>query len=530
MSGGPTQRPDQAAIDALAPRLVELAGSPEESAEKAEVRAWAMANVAGLAGLPVMQLPFTSVAAHILASFGKINEAFVLAVASVRQHGLDRLCVDAIARVREGMLRGAFDAVFAKRPDLAKAQLSFMIERLGDVIDLIDERAGLRLLSEIEQIAAARSGLRGLDGRPTLIKLGVWGDAFIESAARNVLSTCLAPGNVPALRSFGPLIFHLHTRERHVDQLRALPAMRELARHAEIKIDLVPETFFIPTHMWGMGFWNRSILAMIEYDSLMYARQIGADMICLGADMVLSDGCLTAAKEKLAAGYDMFLMMPALRMIEDKASLVLQRHRQGAALTIPAEDLYRLSLEALHPVMLLQFMRRTPQRFPADPHQFFFTSARGFSAHTFQWHPLAFSARVVPENIGFDGQTIDCRFPSDLLVGKDRARASYVYQHPPSHGYLATVDNSQSVAAFGNFEMSPAGVVRSIDKWINRAEDFGHFAWALRQRTQFVVPPDLRLELPADCCDEDSAIEGIVAGMEGLRPEISRRIARYAAA
>jgi hypothetical protein len=518
-----------AAIDSLSARLIELANMPGETVEKTGVRAWAQKNVPGLAGRDIASLPFTSVAAHMLASFGKVNEAFVLSVASVRRGSLDDLSAAVIGRVREAVLRGAFDAVFAKRPDLARAQLSFMVQHLGDAAALIEEHAALHLLSELEAIAARRAGQQPLDGRPTLVKLGVWGGQFIDSAERNVLASCLAAGNVPALAEFGPVIVHVHTSGRDAERLRSLAAIRELARHAEIKIDIIPEKFFIPSHKWGLGFWNRTILAMVEYDSLMYARQIGADMVCLGADMVLSDGYLKAIKDKLAAGYELFLMS-ALRVTDEKISPLLAAYRQGSRLVIPADMLYRLSLEALHPAMHQQFMRRAPQRVGADPHQFFFTRADGFSAHAFQWHPLAFSARTVAEDVGFDGQTIDARFPSDLLVGKDRARACYLDVDPPANGYMVGLDSAAGIARFGNFEVSPVGIVRSLEKWINRVEDFDHFEWMLRQRAVYRVPPDVRVELPNDCPDEDSTVEKIVAGIEAVRPEILRRIGRYARA
>lgn len=524
------QRHDQSSTDAFSARLIQLVHSPLETPEKATVRAWAQTKIPELAGAPIAQFPFEAVVAFILSHLERLAEALAVSLLSIQKHGRDELGDKAINHVRSRLLRQAFDAVEAKRSDLARAQLLRMIEVLDGAATTIEERSGLDLLSAIAAIKGSRAAVQLVEGRPTVAKLGIWGDSFVESAARNVLASCLAPGNAPALARFGKLIIHLHTRERHVEQLRSLPAVRELLRYAEIKIELIPENLFIPSHMWGMGFWNRCLLAMVEYDSLMYARQIGADMVCLGADMVLSDGCLKAAKDKLAAGYDIFLMSPALRMIDEKAAPLIQRYRRGSELVVPADALYRLALETLHPGTFLQFMRRDPQRLAADPHQFFFTTTDGFAAHTFQWHPLAFSARSVTEDIGFDGHTIDCRFSSDLLAGKDRIRASYVYQDPPRDGYVVTVDSMRNVAEFGDFEMSPRGAVRSIEKWINREEDFDHFEWALRQRTEFRVPPGVRLVLPTDCPDEDKAIETIIAGVKNLRPVISRRIKGYAEA
>jgi hypothetical protein len=232
-------------------------------------------------------------------------------------------------------------------------------------------------------------------------------------------------------------------------------------------------------------------------------------------------------KGKLAAGCEAYLMS-SLRAADEIISPMLDRYRDGSSLSVSADTLYRLSLDAFHPVLFQQFMRRKPQKMPADPHQFFFTCAGGFAAHAFQWHPLAFSARSVPENIGFDGQTIDCRFLSDLLIGKDRAAACYLEREPPGAGYMVGLDSARGIATFGSFEVSPAGVVHSLDKWINRTEDFDHFEWMVRQRAHYRIRPDVWLELPGDCSDESGAIDEIIRGIERMRPGISERIARYA--
>jgi hypothetical protein len=526
MTGQP-QSDEQAAVEKLCAQLIRLANSPENGEEKADIRRWAQSHVSDLANRPLEKLPFTSIAAHVLNSLGKVSEAFALSEASVRQHGLDELCIPVINRVRAAILRGAFDAMEAKRPDLARANLSFMLDKLGDILDLIDEHALANLLSHVDAIRARRAGVRPVDGRPTLIKLAVWGESYLLAAERNVLCCCLAPGNVPALTAFGPVIVHIHTRGRDVDRVRSLAAVRELERHAEIKIETIPEELFIPTHMYELVFWYRTILAMAEYDSVMYARQIGADMICLGADMVISDGYLSEAKKKLSSGYDMFMTSP-LRVLDDTISAPLAHYRHGSVMTVPADELYRLSLATLHPAMRLQFMCVPPQHLPADPHQFFFTCAEGFAAHAFQWHPLALSARSVAEDVGFDGQTIDCRFASDLLAGKDLTRACYLQRDPPHGGYMVSLDSARGIARFGNFDVSPDGVAGSAAKWIRREEDFGYFSWLLRQRAFYRVPPGLPLDLPGDGRDEDGAVDEIVKGLENRRPDIVQRIGRYA--
>jgi hypothetical protein len=220
--------------------------------------------------------------------------------------------------------------------------------------------------------------------------------------------------------------------------------------------------------------------------------------------------------------------MSPLRATAETIAPALQPYRQGAAINVPPEALYRLSLEHLHSSARLQFMRQVPQKMPADPHQVFFTAPGGFAAHAIQWHPFAFSARAVPEDIGFDCHTIDCRFAADLTRSKDRASVCYVQGQPPQDGYIVGLDSAQGLAEFGSFEVSPAGMARSLAHWISTEDDFDYFTWVLRQRALYTVPPKVNVDLPADCVGEEEAIADTIAAIERLRPEIMDRIRRYA--
>lgn len=516
----------QAIVDAMSARLVELAKVADEGAARAELRLW-LEKIEAFASLRTEPLRVRPVIAQMLWTFGKTTEALGVALESLRRDGRDDLALDVIDKMRSAFLGSAFEALHSKRPDLARPQLQTVVDRLGGVRDVVEERATLALMGHVEAIAQARRGRTPVDGRPTLLKLGVWGERFIRSAERNVLACLLAPGNVPALGRFGPVILHIHTRAADADRIRAFDVVRQLSAHATIEITIIPEDLFFVSSSWSAGFWNRNILAMVEYDSLMRARQLGADMMCLGADMLMSDGCCAWAKQKLVDGYEAFLSS-SLRAATEKMSPSMDPYREGPMLSVPAADLYRLSLDALHPTIFKQFVRQPPQTMGADPHQFFFTRPGGFAAHAFQWHPLAFSARDVPEDIGFDCNTIDCRFMSDLLAGKDRSKVCYIQAAPPEGLYFVGLDSQAGIETFGQFEVSPSGVARSAAHWIIRPEDFDQYIWALRQKAFYKVPPDLDLPLPADCPDEQSTVEAAVSGLEEMKPELMNRIGRFA--
>jgi len=524
----PSPPPDpQQAVDALAARLLALAALADEASARTELALWSQ-RVGAFSSLGDRTAPIASIVASMLWTLGKRRDAFLLAAKSVRSHGADDLNAVILDDGHSWVLRSVHDAIEMKRPDIARAELAPIVASLGGALDTIEGRAALELLSCVERIDPGSRGIT-VEGSPTLLDLGIWGDRFIEAAARTVLSCCLAPGNVPALARLGTVILHIHTRSRDVERIRSLPIIAELSRYARIEIAAIPESLFIESHVWGLGFWQRNILSFIEYDSLTFARSLGADMICLVADLLLSDGCLSAAKEKLAAGHEIVLTS-ALRADAGAMRSLTERYRKGLSLDVPRDTLYRLSLETMHPALRRQFMRPVPQSTVSDPYQVFFTVPGGFAAHAFHWHPVAFSTRSVPADIGFDSHTIDGRFASDLLAGKDRDAACYLQRSPPDDFYLVSLDASGGVEAFGAFEVSPAAIVQSLSKWVDRPEDIAHFAWLLRQRAVYRVPPDLALDLPADCLDEESAIAATVDLLAAAQPQLLARIARFARA
>src|SRR5579883_1938807 len=139
-----------------------------------------------------------------------------------------------------------------------------------------------------------------------------------------------------------------------------------------------------------------------------------------------------------------------------------------------AELLYRLSLELPHASVREMFVRKSPSRIQAAPHQFHFPADGGFSTHAFQLHPLAFSTRAVPADIGCDFHTIDGRFASDLLAGQDPA-AWYVHENPPGDMYFIGLDGDSGITAFSPFEVSPRGIANAAQYWIGTMADIDHF-------------------------------------------------------
>lgn len=504
-------------------RLRTLATESGQSAR--EELAGYLSGLKPLLGRPWTAFPERSVIALLLWGAGRHAEAVDLATASLHRDGPDDAALQVVNNARDQLLNLAVEPLLVKRLDLARSRAEHAIDSFGSVSPVAEERALRDLIDYANNVARERARPTVFEGRPTVIHLAAWGQRFIDAAAHTTLPCCLAPGNVPRLAAHGTVFIHIHTRASDMEQLRSMGVVRELSQHARIELTTLPESIFVGSHMWGLGVWSRYILGAAQYDSLMFARHMRADVMSLTSEMLLSDRCLSTAKELLMSGHVLVSVSPIRTLSEQILAHVERLHcRTGRSLVVRSDILYRLSFEALHPSVREMFIRQTPNRVVAVPHQFHFPAADGFGTHALQLHPLAFSTRSIAHDIGCDFHTIDTRFPSDLLHGEARW---YVQDQPPGDMYVVGLDSEAGITSFGQFEASPQAIAKAAFYWVGQPHDIDYFIASVRRRTHYRTPVGVQLDLPSACRNEADAIAELVAGLEALRPAAAERIGRY---
>lgn len=520
---GPDER-TKAALD----RLVHLAQLPDSPAVASEL-AGLLGDMCPLDNQHWSKFARPAVAAYVLGKGGRAAEALLLALGVLGTNANEPLALDVIRQVRADVLKHAMKAVHMRRPDMATRGLTLIRHVLGGSMPLHEEEALQRVIDFTGSVRDRHVEDPAGERRPTVLYAAIWGDRFIDAADRYFFACCAAPGNVPELAAqHGPVTIHLHTRAGDADRIMGLRSVRALAAHATIEITPIPEEFFIPSHMWGLGMWNRAILAAVTYDGLIHARARHADFCQLGADVLLSGNFLPAAKRRLRSGYDVLVTSPIrARTSAILADLEARGCRHDHYFDVDSETLYRSSLEALHPFILKSFMRREPTPIFCDPVFFYFPAPDGFTAHGFQFHCCMFNSLLLPMDQPFDLHTLDGRLLSDLLAGRDPARMCYVHAQPPGDMYHVSLDDTEEVASFEEFELSPVGAVASATKWISRAEDVDFFPWAVQQRVTYRMPPGVRLALPTGCRDEASAVGEMVATFQEARSQLLSHVQSF---
>lgn len=475
------------------------------------------------------EFPALSVVALVLWQADEHQKALGLAQRTIAQNGRDDAAMAVLSAAREMFYVAAMQALHHKRPDMARNYLEANIRLFQAWLDVGPEGSLLRLMDHVAAAATPGQPLRPPEGRPTVLNLSIWGERFIAAAERTILPCCLAPGNFPALKAHGTIYLRIHTRAEDAARISDLPVIKALAEHACIDVQIIPETLLRGTHLSGGQFWTRLLIAALGYADLMFARSLDADLIFGGADVLVASRAYSEVKRRLISGYRAVVMQPVRGMAGEVERLVERKgcRRPDGSLDIPGETLYWASLKAIHPLILHSFMRQPPTSLPVDPVQFYFTMPDGFALHTYQMSILGLAARYLPPDIGCDYHTYDTRLLSDLLVGTDRDAACYMDRRMPSEIYVVGLDEGGDMAAYGKFELTPPASVQSIQKWVARPEDVEHFRWAIQQRFEYPLPPDVRLDFPTDCRDEAGAIAEVTALLDANRSTMIDSIASY---
>ena len=279
---------------------------------------------------------------------------------------------------------------------------------------------------ELERIEVSRPLARSATDRskgrrgarpPLLISVPVWGMSYIGSLGSLMLRTLLAPGNLPAVAARREVILELITRDSDAAAIEALPAVRDVARLATVRVVPWPDRLF-GSHPQAPDFHYRLFGAM-HHVSIMRARaEGGMDVMPLCADHLLSSEALHQVDAYLAAGSKMVLSA-AMRIDKRRWQAALLSELNGSPvarhLDLAPRQLVDYAVRYMHPVtrQLIVSDRRRP--FNRLPFPLLFPKPDGFAAHSFVLHPIAVAADLVRQRVDYDFNTVDGAFLSHIL-------------------------------------------------------------------------------------------------------------------
>jgi hypothetical protein len=93
--------------------------------------------------------------------------------------------------------------------------------------------------------------------------------------------------------------------------------------------------------------------------------------------------------------------------------------------------------------------------------------------------------------------------------------------------YYVPLDDDDTARAFGESELSANAATDAALAWVGRYEDVEHYAWAIRQRIEYRVPPNIAFTPPPDCADEGATVAEIGRLLQEKRMKVFSELNRY---
>jgi hypothetical protein len=333
-----------------------------------------------------------------------------------------------------------------------------------------------------------------------------------------LVTTLLAPGNVPALAKGREVIFEFSTKASDARLIEEAGCFKSLCDLDNVtgKVISFPDEIFsdeIPIH----GFIYR-IMGAMHHLAIHRARAMGgAHLVFLGSDFILSDGLLSKALSHIEEGYGLVLTAP---MKVSKGAIIsailddLNETDGNGYISIPARRLVDLGLECMHPESRQLVVSGQTRPFSKAPFPLYFPKPYGYSVRSFMFHPLVFSAELTLADVMYDYNTVDGMFLDLVLQGKAPADIIKVMDDSDDGVFFdvcadRTVKESEIVDAF-----SLSGVI----EWLYRWRKFGVeevYKWLLTQNVQF-RSRDAKIELHEGDFDEEFTIAVLLRALDRL--------------
>lgn len=362
------------------------------------------------------------------------------------------------------------------------------------------------VLGHVEAEAARSRDQSPPDGRGTLFNLVLWGERYVDKFLRFALPSLLAPGNVPALTQYGPVIFDIHTTDADRMRLDASPGIAALRQRARIDYTILPATLFDFKGTEGTPAPDRLFVAGAQNLSAIKAGALRADLTYVVTEGLYSDRHFAIAKDYLRDGYKAVLTS-SLRARDSGIAALLDAHGKVTeeAIAIGAAPLVAYACANLNPDYDNLFIRADSGTVSQDVIALYFRTEEGFAGHTFQISPVLIAHEIIPDGFEPDYHTSDARLLAELARSGDPARLYKVVDTPSDSLFVVDLDSGSGSSArvFGAFPVTVGQCVRSLEKWCSRESDFDYFEWAFRQRFAFRCNPT---HLPQNDVSESEAV------------------------
>ena len=219
----------------------------------------------------------------------------------------------------------------------------------------------------------------------------VWGDWHLRMLFEVNLPTLLAEGNLPALARNCDITYLLFTQRSDFARVSSAPTIRALRDFMDVRIEILDDEDLDNPIAAHHKAWNTAVRR---------AKRDGQMILLMPPDVAWSNNAFASVGAHLAQGRKA-IFMTYLRAVPDGFVPALLARRDPAALanSVPPQEMVRLCVENLHPLMAAYL--RSSDHFPYHPEMILWSvpgegiAARVLAREMFLFDPTHFALNEV---------------------------------------------------------------------------------------------------------------------------------------
>lgn len=246
----------------------------------------------------------------------------------------------------------------------------------------------------------------------------LWGDAYLEFFRDYHLPSLLADGNVPALARRGRVILSIVTNAAGKEFLAATEVVAALARIAAIHFTIVDRVPGGPRESVADAQWFYWHYGLLDHHHVYLARDLGASLIMMPPDTVISEFGYSTLAESVDAGYDC-CTVACIEAYRDQVTPGLDALRFGPVLKADAASLAKLAV-TYRTNYFRSLVVNEQQPLNAYPREFFWRVPGGYICHSLFMHPIILSSRVMSREFHPNHENVDWTLLPRAMQGDGR--------------------------------------------------------------------------------------------------------------
>ena len=206
--------------------------------------------------------------------------------------------------------------------------------------------------SEIKDKWESRVLMPALKNRKVNIRCAVpvWGKDFIDIFMKFLLSSLLAPGNLPYISKDRDVEFVLYTQANDIELVESYPQWQELSKIISVEIVTIESIIEKKHHLNNSG-CKYSTMSLCHNDALDRCIEDGKALFIPLADFVYSSHFLKEAVSKLDGGYDVVFVygFRVGRKSFAEAMMPYRDYDNGKALSVSSARILDAGKKNMHP-------------------------------------------------------------------------------------------------------------------------------------------------------------------------------------